>query len=592
MNSSAGTYNFLYYMLQVGLLVLIGALLPRLFRIRLPNVLLPYWQLLLIFCLVVPLVAPRRTPEIPATDTLIALKAMPANTIAIDPEPMSAAAIHWTAMLWRILPIGLFLGSVVRLGWFVIGLAELKRLRTSAKRPQLFSVEIERLIRCLGAGAEIRISSRIESAATFGIMHPVVLLPEEFEVMDSETQASILAHELIHVRRRDWLFFCGEQLILVVFWCHPAVWWLIRRIELTREQVVDRQVLELAIDRRQYLKSLLRTAGNRAALFSANLFFTRHQLRERVALLLEEIHMSKARMIASLSLVSMMFCIGVALAAYAFPLTGSEGLRSDREESAVQSSGAGLPATTRVEKTVPEAVGSPISKRAPVAAQERTAESATMVIAMAKMVRKEVQILVSGTVFDTSRGRIPGVEISIADPETQEVLGTAFTDEKGDFAFPLPAERKVVLNFRKEHFMPAVITDVPGGPAPLQVTMNLAMGSEYVTITAGSLPAESAALPAQPIRIGGNVRPPKLIHKVEPRFPVEARRQGIEGTIVLQVYVGLAGEVLDARVLKGQALLDDAAIEAVRQWRYSPYLLNGEPQLWISTVTLNFKLAK
>ncbi len=145
--------------------------------------------------------------------------------------------------------------------------------------------------------------------------------------------ASPVSHELIHVRRRDWLSALGEQVILAMFWYHPAIWWLIRRIELAREQVVDRCVLELAIDRRQDLKSLLHSAADRAALLSANLFFTRHHLKERVALLLEEIPMSKTRLFTSLILVSMMLCLGAAIAAYAFPLTGQGAVPPSREQS-------------------------------------------------------------------------------------------------------------------------------------------------------------------------------------------------------------------------------------------------------------------
>jgi TonB family protein len=589
MNPSAGLHNFAYYLLQVGLLVMIGALLPRVFRIRLPKILLPYWQLLLIFCLLMPFFAPRQTPTIPNTVLGVSAGSIGGSAIVMVSERPAAPMIHWTAILWSILPIVISSGCVVRLGWLMIGWVKLKRMRRSARPPQPFALEVTSLIRRIGAGADILISPRIESAATFGIVQPVVLLPEEFETMDAETQASILAHELIHVRRYDWLFTLGEQLILAMFWYHPAIWWLTRRIELAREQVVDRRVLELAVDRRQYLKSLLHTVANRATLLSANLFFTRHHLRERVALLLEEIHMSKTRMITSLILVSMMLCLGAAIATYAFPLTGSAGVPHSRETSVIQSRSGAPAAASREESRNPEALSIPALQKEPVPTPAPTH-------APAADGKEQIRNLVSGTVFDTSRARIPGVEISVADPETKEVIETAVTDQKGDFSFAVPAEQKVELTYRKGNFTPAVVRDVLGGQPPLRVILNLAMVSETVTIMAASLPAGPAGASAtqkrQPIRIGGNVQLPKLIHKVDPLFPVEARQQGIEGIVMLQVYIGLSGEVLDTRVIKGRPPLDDAAIEAVRQWRYSPYLLNGEPQLGITTVTLIFKLDK
>ncbi len=401
--------------------------------------------------------------------------------------------------------------------------------------------------------------------------------------------ASPVSHELIHVRRRDWLSALGEQVILAMFWYHPAIWWLIRRIELAREQVVDRCVLELAIDRRQYLKSLLHSAADRAALLSANLFFTRHHLKERVALLLEEIPMSKTRLFTSLILVSMMLCLGAAIAAYAFPLTGQGAVPPSREQSITPPARA-LPATaSKVESREPAAP----SPRVP---QKEIVPTPATTPAPAGGRVKQVQNLVSGTVLDSSRGHIPGAEISIADPVTKEVMTSVFTDQKGDFSFAVPAGMNVELTFRSPGFAPAVVKDVTGGQPPLRIVLTLGMISETVTITAASLPAEPADASAnqkvQPIRIGGNVHPPKLLRRVDPLYPVEARRQGIEGIVLVQAYVGLSGEVLDARVIKGQPPLDDAAIEAVRQWQFTPFLLNGEPQLGITTVTLIFKLDK
>jgi TonB family protein len=209
---------------------------------------------------------------------------------------------------------------------------------------------------------------------------------------------------------------------------------------------------------------------------------------------------------------------------------------------------------------------------------------------------EQAQNLVSGTVFESSRARIPGVEISIADPVSKEAMTTVFTDIKGDFSFAVPVGQNVELTFRSAGFTPVVVKNVAGGQPPWRIVLNLGMISVTVTITAASLPEEPAGASAtrkvQPIRIGGNVHPPKLIRRVDPVYPVEARRQGIEGIVLLQVYVGLGGEVLDARVIKGQPPLDDAAIEAVRQWQYTPYLLNGEPQPGITAVTLIFKLDK
>ncbi len=588
MMTIGGLHNVAFYLMQVGLLVAIGALLPVIFRIRLPKILLPYWQLLLVFCLVVPWFAPRQTLSIPDA----ALSAPPisaeGSVSAIAAVPPPAVAIPWDAILLRMLTAVIALGCAGRLGWLMIGRVRLARMHRRARPPLPFGAEVTAVMHRLGVKADIRISPRIESAATFGILRPVVLLPEKYETMDAAAQASILAHELIHVRRLDWLFAFGEQLILAAFWYHPAIWWLTRKIELAREQVVDRKVLELEIDRRQYLRSLLSAAADRTALASANLFFTRHHLKERVALLLEEIRMSRTRMIASIGLVSILLCLGAIVAAYAFPLTGSA------VESAVTPLVSGLHATAGVPESPKPAIPSPRVPQKDVVPAPSPVPAPTPAPAPRRV--GPAQNVVSGTVVDSSRGRIPGVQVTVADPTTNEALATVYTDVKGDFSVAVPVGQNVDLTFRQPGFMPAVVKNVAAGQAPLRIVLNLGTISETVTIIAASLPAEGTDAPmprkVQPIRIGGNVTPPKLVRRVDPLYPVEARRQGIEGTVILQVYVGLSGEVLDTRVVKGEPPLDEAAIAAVRQWQYTPFLLNAEPQLGITTVTLIFKLDK
>jgi TonB family protein len=92
----------------------------------------------------------------------------------------------------------------------------------------------------------------------------------------------------------------------------------------------------------------------------------------------------------------------------------------------------------------------------------------------------------------------------------------------------------------------------------------------------------------EPIRVGSNVLESKLVHKVDPVYPDAAKVARVSGIVILQVTVGVEGNVLEAQVLRGHPLLDQAALEAVRQWRYSPTMLNGEPVPVIATVSLRF----
>ena len=86
--------------------------------------------------------------------------------------------------------------------------------------------------------AEFRFSEKIHGPITFGLRRPLVLLPVAYLEMAPRTQDAIACHELIHVRRRDWVPTVFEELILTAFWFHPGIWWLIAQIRLSSEQVV------------------------------------------------------------------------------------------------------------------------------------------------------------------------------------------------------------------------------------------------------------------------------------------------------------------------------------------------------------------
>jgi len=95
-----------------------------------------------------------------------------------------------------------------------------------------------------------------------------------------------------------------------------------------------------------------------------------------------------------------------------------------------------------------------------------------------------------------------------------------------------------------------------------------------------------------PVRKGGDVLESRLIKKVMPEYPRLAQAARVERMVVLEVIVDEEGNVTDVKVLKGHPLLNESAERAVRQWKYSPTLLNGEPIPIISTVTVVYRLNK
>ena len=94
--------------------------------------------------------------------------------------------------------------------------------------------------------------------------------------------------------------------------------------------------------------------------------------------------------------------------------------------------------------------------------------------------------------------------------------------------------------------------------------------------------------PRTPARVGGDIKAPALIHRVEPVYPTLAVNGKVAGTVILEATVNESGEVTNLTVLRSIPLLDKASITAVKQWRYEPLLLNGVPSPFILTVTVTF----
>ncbi|HKZ32631.1 MAG TPA: energy transducer TonB [Vicinamibacteria bacterium] len=106
----------------------------------------------------------------------------------------------------------------------------------------------------------------------------------------------------------------------------------------------------------------------------------------------------------------------------------------------------------------------------------------------------------------------------------------------------------------------------------------------------GGLPSGAPPPPARVVRIGGQIAQPRIIRKVEPVFPDLAVQSRISALVILEAEVDVRGRVRNVKVLRGHPLFDESAMQAVKQWRYQPLLLNGEPTGFILTVTVNFNL--
>jgi protein TonB len=103
-------------------------------------------------------------------------------------------------------------------------------------------------------------------------------------------------------------------------------------------------------------------------------------------------------------------------------------------------------------------------------------------------------------------------------------------------------------------------------------------------VTIGPIPE-----PQGPIRAGGEINLPKLLFRLEPAYPADALAAGVQGMVYIDAVLAKDGTVKDARVISGHPMLTDAALAAVRQWRYTPTKLNGVPVEVVMTVFVNFR---
>ncbi len=407
-----------------GLLLVWAALiLARIFPLERPRLMLRWWQAVLLAVLAVPWIQPW-APGAAARVEVALLRIGPALA-----EPGTAFG-RWTGA--EVVAGVLVAGVLARTAWLVAGLGRLRAFRRRAIPLEPSRTALAGLESVLAMRAAFLISHEVGGPATFGLRRPVVLLPPAFLAMDAERQRAVATHELLHVRRRDWLVTLLEEGLASLLWFHPAVHVLLGRIRLAREQCVDEAVVRALGGRQAYLESLLEMARHtlRPQPVPATLLLGEGHLRDRVELLLKEVTMSQVRVLGHLAASALFLVLAGALAASSFPLEGDE----------------------------------PLPK---------------------------------------------GAEMSTSSEKT-----------------------------------------------------------------------------------GKTVKEPRLIHKVQPAYPTEAKQQGLEGVVLIDVRVRKDGAIADARVTRGHPMLAEAALAAVRQWRYEPSLgPNKKPVEVRLTITIHFRLA-
>jgi beta-lactamase regulating signal transducer with metallopeptidase domain len=332
------TDNLLAWMEQAFLLASAGSLLPMVFRIRHARTKLAYCHALLTICLLLPLLQTWKHPVIvrdtaAETDADLTIEA-PASAISTPavtaaPTPVGSVAPPRNAR-WPRIPDGrlilwlLAAGAAVKFCWLLGGLWRIRKYRIAS----MPLYPIPEPVRAAGAvtqtDALFCISSDVPGPVMLGWLTPVVLLPESFLTLGEEAQCGIACHELLHVRRHDWLVTLIEELAGTLLWFNPAIWLLLAQTRLAREQLVDAEVVRLTAAREPYIDALLAIArgGQHLDLAPAPLFLRRRHLTQRVHSLLKDASTSTLKLVSSYAFITAMLALAGWFGFTSFPLIG------------------------------------------------------------------------------------------------------------------------------------------------------------------------------------------------------------------------------------------------------------------------------
>jgi protein TonB len=158
----------------------------------------------------------------------------------------------------------------------------------------------------------------------------------------------------------------------------------------------------------------------------------------------------------------------------------------------------------------------------------------------------------------------------------------------GQLRTPTKIPKKVLENLKEDAPPPQVEAGIVGG-VPGGVPGGQMGGVIGGIISSTPLAVPKVATP-QRVRVSMGVTQGLLIRRVQPNYPALARQARIQGTVILQAQISKTGDIENLSLVSGHPMLAPAAIEAVKQWKYKPYILNGEPVEVDTQVTVNFTL--
>jgi protein TonB len=301
-----------------------------------------------------------------------------------------------------------------------------------------------------------------------------------------------------------------------------------------------------------------------------------------MVLISKETVMSSRRILVSVATMTAIIAAGAWSAVSVFPLTeivlaqGRAGAQAPLAAVAGQSQAG--PAERQAKPITPE---NPIPRRTfAVTPQNPSVETSGMVIVSVRVVvdRQGRVAEARSTGVGARGGRGAGPQ-PVAPPS--EAFLKAAIDAVKQWQYDPPADGPIAFD--------VTFAFMPGAEPRMMLHGTPAVfGAPTGVIPPTPPPPPPPGWPANAVRVGGNLKQPLKTKHVAPIYPPIAQSANVQGVVILEVVIGVDGKVQDARVLRSIPLLDQAAVDAVRQWEFTPTLLNGTPVPVIMTVTVQF----
>lgn len=406
--------------------------------------------------------------------------------------------------------------------------------------------------------------------------HRLLLLPSALlEVLRPEEMEALLAHELTHLRRRDYWVRLLETATLFTYWWHPIAWWAVRQARHAEEQACDdavrRRFPELARPLARCLVRVARQAPPAMPLL-ASPFADIPQLERRIAMLTKELlpHRPRLAEAAGLAvLVATVVVTPVLMAAGTDPETVGEGPKATPHAEAAA---ADHPGTTQDKAEPPATVttfrGQPllqVGEESGITPPRKVHDVRPQYPAEARKERVQGAVILNAVIDE--EGRVAEVHV------LQEA--------------PRGLTEAAVAAVRQWRYEPAVKDEV-AVPVSFVTTINFRLDT-----SPPGPPGEWLGQPLHRIQPGGEVAEPRKVKDVPPKYPEDARKRRDSGTVVMELVIDTEGQVKAVRVVDAPPSeeLTQAAVEAVRQWRYEPTAKDGRPVPILLTVTVRFRLS-